>query len=90
MTDAWTPSGESDLPLWVRDLDDDIYGVHHRRLCVWPDEFDGRWHWEIQTWEQDGVAAQGLAASRDDAMRAADAAARASGETGAPAGEGRP
>lgn len=72
----WHSSLESDLPLWVRDLDDDTYGVHHRRLCVWADEFDGSWHWEIQTWEQDGVAGQGVAAGQREAMAAADEAAR--------------
>lgn len=76
MIHVWTPSGESDLPLWVRDLDDDTYGVHHRRLCVWADEFDDSWHWEIQTWDDTGVAGQGVAASRDEAMLLADAAAR--------------
>lgn len=78
----WHPSMESDLPLWVRDLDDDTYGVHHRRLCVWGDEFDGSWHWEIQTWERDGVAAQGVAATLPDAMAAADAAARRLADAG--------
>jgi len=73
---AWTLSNESDLPLWVLDLDDDLYGLEHRRLCVWADEFDGGWHWEIQTWEGDGVAAAGLGASRDDAMAAAEATVR--------------
>jgi len=77
MRHDWTSSMESDLPLWVRDLDDDTYGVHHRRLCVWADEFDGGWHWEIQTWDADGVAGQGVANSRDEAMALADAAARA-------------
>jgi hypothetical protein len=77
MMQHWTSSIESDLPLWVRDLDDDTYGVQHRRLCVWADEFDGRWHWEIQTWDDTGVAGQGVAASRDEAMLLADAAARA-------------
>jgi len=87
MTQGWTASIESDLPLWVRDLDDDSHGVRHRRLCVWADEFDGAWHWEIQTWSDDGVAGQGVAASREDAMLQADGAARALASAGPQGGE---
>ena len=73
----WYESLESDLPMWVLDLDDARYSTGHRRLCVWQDEFDALWHWEIQTWHGNGVAQEGKAAGRDDAMRAAVAAARA-------------
>ena len=31
----WTCSLESDIALWVLDLDDAGYSVDHRRLCVW-------------------------------------------------------
>ena len=72
----WHPSDESDLPLWVLDLDDELYSVHHRRLCAWPDEFDGRWHWEIQTYENAGVADSGTCATLAEAQAAAVAAAR--------------
>ncbi|GGY35911.1 hypothetical protein [Pseudoduganella albidiflava] len=72
---AWHPSDESDLPLWVLDLDDELYSVDHRRLCVWPDEFDGRWHWEIQTWEDAGLADGGTCATLAEAQQAAVGAA---------------
>jgi hypothetical protein len=72
----WHFSEESDLPLWVRELDDALYSVEHRRLCVWQDEFDATWRWEIQTYAAGGVAGAGLAASRAAAMQAAEAAAR--------------
>ncbi|WP_338762638.1 hypothetical protein [Massilia sp. METH4] len=72
----WHPSDEFELPLWVCDLDDAIYSVAHRRLCVWPDEFDGRWHWEIQTYETGGVADSGICATLEEARHAAVAAAR--------------
>ena len=54
----WYQSDEFEMPLWVLDLDDDTWSVHHRRLCVWSDEFDGSWHWEIQTYDHGGVAAR--------------------------------
>jgi len=73
----WTPSAESDIPLWVLDLDDAIWSVDHRRLCVWQDEFDGAWQWEIQTYHDAGVAASGTSVSRASAMAAAVEAARA-------------
>jgi len=75
---TWHSSEESDLPLWILDLDDEIYSVDHRRLCVWPDEFDGSWHWEIQTYEHEGVADSGIAGNRADAMSEAETAARRS------------
>jgi hypothetical protein len=73
----WYESDEFEMPLWVRDLDDRIYSVAHRRLCVWPDEFDGSWHWEVQTYDDAGVAASGVCAGQRDAMTAAETAARA-------------
>lgn len=73
---AWTYSLESDIPLWVLDLDDAGYSVDHRRLCVWQDEFDGSWQWEIQMYRDIGAAARGTAASREEAMTAAEIAAR--------------
>ncbi len=77
----WYQSDEFEMPLWVLDLDDDTWSVHHRRLCVWSDEFDGSWHWEIQTYDHGGVAASGTCASAEAAMRAAEAAARQHGAT---------
>ncbi|MBB3221041.1 hypothetical protein [Pseudoduganella umbonata] len=71
----WHQSDESDLPLWVLDLDDALYSVDHRRLCVWPDEFDGRWHWEIQTYDDAGLAGSGVCATLAEAKAAAVAAA---------------
>jgi hypothetical protein len=71
----WHPSDEFELPLWVLDLDDTIHSVEHRRLCVWPDEFDGNWHWEIQTYDDGGVADRGLCATLAEAKAAAMAAA---------------
>jgi len=73
---AWTQSEESDIAMWVLDLDDATYSVDHRRLCVWQDEFDAGWQWEIQTYHDGGAAANGLAASRDEAMASAETAAR--------------
>ncbi|HEX8605667.1 MAG TPA: hypothetical protein VF774_23700 [Pseudoduganella sp.] len=79
----WHPSDESDIPLWVLDLDDALYSVAHRRLCAWPDEFDGRWHWEIQTWDATGAAASGTCATLDQAQAAAlDAMRRLVAERG--------
>jgi hypothetical protein len=81
----WHPSDESDLPLWVLDLDDALYSVDHRRLCAWPDEFDGSWHWEIQTYENGGVAGCGSCPTLAEARQAAMAAAHrlaASGRQG--------
>jgi len=75
----WYQSDEFEMPLWVLDLDDATWSVHHRRLCVWPGELDGVWRWEIQTYEQGGVAAKGTSDSECGAMRAAEAAARAQG-----------
>jgi hypothetical protein len=72
---AWHQSDESDLPLWVFDLDDALYSVEHRRLCVWADEFDGRWHWEIQTYDDAGLADSGICATLAEAQQAAIAAA---------------
>ena len=72
----WYPSEESDIPMWVLDLDDATFSVDHRRLCVWQDEFDGTWLWEIQTWHDSGMGANGTAASREEAMTAAEIAAR--------------
>jgi len=71
----WTQSAESDIALWVLDLDDATWSVDHRRLCVWQDEFDGTWLWEIQTYHDGGVAASGSAAGREAAMAAATHAA---------------
>lgn len=71
----WYSSAEFEMPVWVRDLDDDTYGVDHRRLCVWADEFDASWHWEVQTYADDGVAGNGVCADRQAAMAAAEAAA---------------
>lgn len=73
---TWHSSEESDLPLWVLDLDDEIFSIAHRRLCVWADEFDGSWHWEIQTYEHGGIAGSGTGCSRTDAMIEAETAAR--------------
>jgi len=75
----WTQSAESDIAMWVLDLDDAIYSVDHRRLCVWQDEFDASWQWELQTYHDGGVAAKGVAASRDEAMTSAEIAARLGG-----------
>jgi hypothetical protein len=72
----WTQSEESDIPMWVLDLDDASYSVDHRRLCVWQDEFDASWQWDIQMYHDIGAAARGTAASRDEAMTAAEIAAR--------------
>jgi len=80
---AWHRSDEFELPLWVLDLDDALYSVGHRRLCAWPDEFDGRWHWEIQTWDGTGAAAGGLCATLAEAQAAAlDAARRLAADRG--------
>lgn len=73
---TWHPSEESDRPLWVLDLDDKMYSVDHRRLCVWQDEFDGSWHWEIQTFNLDGAAGCGSGISQAEAMVEAEAEAR--------------
>lgn len=82
----WHLSDEFEMPLWVLDLDDALYSVAHRRLCAWPDEFDGCWHWEIQTYDDAGVADSGICATLAEARQAAVLAARrlAAG----PAGEG--
>lgn len=72
----WHQSDEFEMPLWVLDLDDALYSVDHRRLCAWPDEFDGRWHWEIQTNDGDGVAGSGICATLAQAQEAALALAR--------------
>jgi hypothetical protein len=72
----WYLSEECEMPLWVCDLDDELYSVDHRRLCVWADETDGHWCWEIPTYEHSGAAASGMAATADDARYAAEAAAR--------------
>jgi len=91
MMHDWTPSEKSDIPMWVRDLDDASYSVDHRRLCVWQDEFNGSWQWEIQTWIDTGMAAGGSAASREEAMAAATIAARiAAGVVPPRAGGGQP
>ncbi|MCS0590858.1 hypothetical protein ACFQ09_24050 [Massilia norwichensis] len=73
---TWHASEESDLPLWVLDLDDEMFSVDHRRLCVWADEFDGSWRWEIQTYEHGGIADCGTAVSQVDAMSEAETTAR--------------
>jgi hypothetical protein len=70
----WHQSDESDMPLWVLDLDDALYSVDHRRLCAWPDEFDGNWHWEIQTYDAAGVADSGICPTLGEAQQAAVAA----------------
>jgi len=72
----WYHSSEFEMPLWVLDLDDQVYSVAHRRLCVWLDELDGSWHWEIQTYDDDGVAAADVCASEQAAKDAAVAAVR--------------
>lgn len=72
----WYLSDEFEMPLWVRDLDDDVYHVTHRRLCVWCDELTGTWCWEIVTYEHAGLADRGIAASEQDAKNVAEAAAR--------------
>lgn len=76
MMDRWHQSEESDIPMWVLDLDDAAFSVDHRRLCVWQDEFEGTWLWEIQTWHDSGMSANGTAAGREEAMTAAEIAAR--------------
>lgn len=73
----WYQSAEFETPVWVRDLDAATYSVDHRRLCVWADEFDASWHWEVQTYADGGVAGSGVSADRQAAMAAAEAAARA-------------
>ncbi|GGY16094.1 hypothetical protein GJV26_26735 [Massilia dura] len=73
----WHQSDEFEMPLWVLDLDDALYSVDHRRLCVWPDEFDGGWHWEIQTYDDTGVAGCGTCDTLGEAQEAAVAAALA-------------
>lgn len=72
----WYQSAEFETPVWVFDLDAATYSVAHRRLCVWADEFDASWHWEVQTYADDGVAGSGIAIDRQAAMAAAQAAAR--------------
>lgn len=72
----WHRSDEFEMPLWVRDLDDHLYSVDHRRLCVWLDELEGFWRWEIQTYEHQGIAASGSSDSELSAKVQAVAAAR--------------
>jgi hypothetical protein len=74
----WRESDESDVRCWVRDLDPKLYSTNHRRLCVWQDEFDGRWLWEIETFSGTGEAAAGAEPSLAAAQAAADGAARRS------------
>lgn len=72
----WHAADEFEMPLWVAELDAMLYSVEHRRLCVWLDELDGRWRWEVQTYHHSGVAAEGSAGTTQEAMLAAEAAAR--------------
>jgi hypothetical protein len=80
---SWYQSDEFEMPLWVLDLDDALYSVDHRRLCAWPNEFDGNWHWEIQTWDATGAADGGISATLGEAQAAAlDAARRLAAKSG--------
>jgi hypothetical protein len=74
----WRESDESDVRCWVRELDPNLYSTDHRRLCVWQDEFNGRWLWEIETFSGTGEAATGVETSLAAAQAAADGAARRS------------
>ncbi|SDE02673.1 hypothetical protein SAMN05216345_1354 [Cupriavidus sp. YR651] len=70
----WHEISESDIPCWARDLDPNLYSVNHRRLCVWQDEFDGRWLWEVETFSGTGEGASGQATSLLEAQAEADRA----------------
>jgi hypothetical protein len=72
---TWYQTDEFEYPAWVCDLDKDLYSVLHRRLCVWADEFDGQWRWEIQTFDHLGTAGDGVSSTREHAMIAAETAA---------------
>lgn len=74
--DAWRLVYEDVLPLWIHDLDPDIFGADHRRLCVWQDEMSGHWRWELETYSDLGVTAHGVAADRQAAMDTALASVR--------------
>lgn len=74
----WHEIDESEVKCWARDLDPDVYSIDHRRLCVWQDEFDGRWHWELETFSGTGEAASGVEADLADAQAAADRAVASS------------
>lgn len=73
---TWYQSDEFEMPLWVFDLDDRIYSTGHRRLCVWFDELEAVWKWEIQTYNHGGVVASGSTHSEQGSKIAAETAAR--------------
>jgi hypothetical protein len=73
---TWYQSDEFEMPLWVFDLDDHIYSTDHRRLCVWFDELEAVWKWEIQTYQHSGVVANGSTHSENSSKIAAETAAR--------------
>lgn len=72
---SWVLSDESDMLLWVCDLDNAVYEVTHRRMCAWFDELTDTWKWEIVTYEHSGVAASGTSGSEQEAKSAAEDAA---------------
>ncbi|CAG2144380.1 hypothetical protein D3C87_1053340 [compost metagenome] len=80
MTDvSWREVHDDAVRCWILDLDGAVFSVHHRRLCVWQDEFNLLWCWEIETYDGLGCAARGTASSRESAMREGELAARRQG-----------
>jgi hypothetical protein len=75
--DDWISCDEADFPLWVHELDPHLHALNHKRACVWFNELDGQWQWEIETFHDSGITAGGVAASQAEAMTAAEAAASA-------------
>lgn len=73
----WHVVYEDAAPMWVHDLDTHIYGLDHRRLCVWQEDVNGPWQWEIETFRDIGHLASGTADDQTTAMEAALAAADA-------------
>lgn len=67
----WHVVYEDAAPMWVHDLDTHTYGLDHRRLCVWQEESDGTWHWELETYTDLGRLASGASIDREGAMAAA-------------------
>lgn len=69
---SWQESYEGDFPFWVRELDDQLHSLNHRRACVWQNELTGVWMWEIESFYGDGHVASGVARSREQAMDTVD------------------
>lgn len=71
----WREASDEAFPIWICDLDPQLAQLSHRRLCVWQDELDGGWRWEIETFHGTGEESAGISASREAAMADAETAA---------------